>query len=258
VSPAQPRIVLAGATGRTGNAVAHGLAARDDVQLVACVAPSLSSAPTRPVPAGTQAVASLAEVTVEAEVLVDLTHADAACDTLPAALERGWHVVLGTTGIAAEELERLGTQAAGLQRGLLYAPNFAIGAVLMMQFAQQAARWLPDAEIIEMHHEAKRDAPSGTARRTAELVRVARGPRSEGPLQPGPAARGDLVDDIPVHSLRLPGAVAHQEVIFGAAGERLTIRHDALDRACYAAGVAAAVHGVTTYVGLRTGLESVL
>lgn len=256
MTPDVPRVVIAGATGRTGNAVAHGLAGRDDVVLAACVSPSLAGTPARPTPDGVAVFAQLSDVDVPFDVLVDLTHEGPAQENIAAALERGAHVVVGTTGLPEDELDELGRQAEARGLGVLYAPNFAIGAVLMTRFAQEAARYLQDVEIIELHHQHKRDAPSGTARRTAQLVGAARGPHGDPPG--GGAPRGDLVAGVPVHSLRLPGAVAHQDVIFGAEGERLTIRHDALDRTCYAAGVARAARGVSSFTGLRTGLEHVL
>jgi 4-hydroxy-tetrahydrodipicolinate reductase len=260
----RPRVVLTGATGKTGNAVAHGLAARTDVELVACVAPSLGgAAPTRAVPEGVSVAASLGDVAADYDVLVDLTHAGPAQANVLAALGAGAHVVLGTTGIDPAELRSLGARAEQAGLGLLYAPNFAIGAVLMMRFAADAARLIPDVEIVETHHGAKRDAPSGTARRTAELVAAARAGAGASPqvaaLVAGDSpARGEGVDGVPVHSLRLPGAVAHQQVVLSDVGEVLTISHDAVDRSCYAAGVARAVRGVSSFTGLRTGLEHVL
>lgn len=263
---AAPRVVLTGATGRTGNAIAHALAARDDVQLVAVVAPSVASTPTRPLPDGVPAFASLADALdsdAAPTVLLDITHAEPALEHLAIAVDAGLHAVVGATGFEAGQLEEVGARfdAAGL--GLLVVPNFSVGAVLGMRFAAELARHFADVEIIETHHDGKRDSPSGTAVRTAQLVAAAR--RDAG-LSAGPgaatagtqASRGESVDGVPVHALRLPGAVAHQEVVFGAPGELLTIRHDALDRGCYAHGAALATRGVTAFRGLNTGLELVL
>ena len=249
------RVALAGATGRTGNAVANGLAAYTGVRLVACAAPSVASTPTRSLPPGVAAFADVAAISEPYDVLVDLTTAEAAPANLERARANGAHVVLGTTGLSDAELQGFGEQFAAAGLGLLYIPNFSIGAVLMMRFAAEAARHLHDVEIIETHHARKLDAPSGTARRTAELVAAAGGRAA---TDGGSAARGELVAGIPVHSLRLPGAMAHQEVVLGGPGELLTIRHDAIDRDCYTAGVALAVRGVAGYVGLTVGLEHVL
>jgi 4-hydroxy-tetrahydrodipicolinate reductase len=250
-----PRIVLAGATGRTGNAVAHALAGRDDVQLVACVAPSLAGTPTRPIPPGVLAAASVPDLPDdEWDVLVDLSRPDAAVETVQHAFERNKPVVLGTTGIPHDELERLGELARERQLGLLYVPNFSIAAVLLMRMGAELAEHFHSVEVVETHHDTKLDSPSGTARRTAQLLAAAggRSPRSDEP------SRGLDVDGVRVHSLRLPGATAHQEIVFGARGEVITLRHDAIDRSCYAGGVALAARGVGGLVGLSTGLEHVL
>lgn len=260
-----PRIALCGATGRTGNAVAHALVAREDVALAACVAPSVATTPTRALPDGVAAYSSL-EDALDAggvDVVVDLSRADAAIEHLELALGRGIGVVVGATGFEEGQLEPYGARfdAAGL--GLLHVPNFSLGAVLAMRVAADLARHFPDVEVVETHHDGKRDAPSGTAIHTARLVGAA---RAEAGLVAGPGAasagtdgaRGELVNGVPVHAIRLPGATAHQEVVFGAPGELLTIRHDAIDRSCYAAGVARAVTGLARIRGLETGLEHVL
>ena len=265
------RIVLTGATGRTGNAVAHALVARDDhpegARLAALVAPSVASGtPTRPLPVGVPAFATLAAALDELDgafVLVDLTHADAAQEHLALALERRVPTVLGTTGFAAGVIEDWGRRFDEAQVGLFVVPNFSVGAVLAMRVAAQLAAHFPDVEIIETHHDGKRDSPSGTARHTAALVAAAR--RDAG-RQAGPGlasagtdpSRGELIEGVPVHALRIPGATAHQEVVFGAPGEIVTIRHDAIDRSCYAHGVAMAAAHVRGLRGLETGLEHVL
>jgi 4-hydroxy-tetrahydrodipicolinate reductase len=256
-----PRIALVGATGRTGNAVAHALAARTDVALVACVAPSVAGgSPTRPLPTGVPASAALDDVDAAYDVLVDLGVAGAVSEHLAIALEAGAHAVVGTTGLPGGLLEQWGQRYAAVERGLLHVPNFSIGAVLMMQFAERAAALLADAEIVELHHDTKVDAPSGTALRTAELIATARGAQESGvgasnPADGTSAARGLAAHGVPVHSMRLPGATAHQEVVFGAPGELLTIRHDAINRSCYGAGVALAARKVADYRGLSVGLE---
>jgi 4-hydroxy-tetrahydrodipicolinate reductase len=178
------------------------------------------------------------------------------------------HVVVGTTGLDEADLDGVRAligqaQAAGRPVGVVVAPNFSVGAVLMMRFAAAAARFLPAAEIIELHHAGKADAPSGTARRTAGLVDAAR--RGAGLAVPPDVttqaldgARGARVDDVPVHSVRLPGLVAHQEVLLGGTGELLTIRHDSFDRVSFMPGVLRAVRAVPTRPGLTLGLEALL
>ena len=265
---ASPPIILCGATGRTGNAVAHALAERADATLAAVVAPSVAKTPTRALPVGVPAFATLHEAldaTSDAagRVVVDLTHALPALAHLAVAADFGVPIVVGATGIDADELEVWGERFAGAGLGLFVVPNFSVGAVLGMRVAQQVARYFPDVEVIETHHDGKRDSPSGTAVHTARLVAAA---RREAGLQPGPGSdsagsepsRGESIDGVPVHALRLPGATAHQEVVFGAPGEVLTIRHDAIDRASYATGVVIAARRVGEMRGLETGLEHVL
>lgn len=268
------RIVLCGATGRTGNAVAHALAARDasadghrdGARLAALVAPSVATTPTRPLPDGVPAFATLRDA-LDADplltVLVDLTHAEPALEHLQLAVAHELHAVVGATGFQPGQLESFGERFAAVHRGLLHVPNFSIGAVLAMRLAATMAAHFPDAEIVETHHDGKRDSPSGTAVHTAGLIAAAR--RAAG-LEPSSAAaragddpaRGELVEGVPVHALRLPGATAHQEVVFGAPGEVVTIRHDAIDRSCYAAGVALAASRISEFSGLEVGLEHVL
>jgi 4-hydroxy-tetrahydrodipicolinate reductase len=176
------------------------------------------------------------------------------------ALRAGVHCVVGTTGLATETVERLATVAPD-GTCLFVAPNFAIGAVLMMRFAQSAARYMPHAEIIELHHDRKADAPSGTAMRTAALIA---GARESMPPAPGreteiaEGARGASVDGVTVHSVRLPGLVAHQEVIFGGIGQTLSIRHDSIDRTSFMPGVVLAIRQTVKRSGLVIGLERYL
>lgn len=250
------RVVLAGATGKTGNAIAHGLAGHKVVKWVSFVSPSAADNPSRQLPEGVDRASELSAVTADVDVLVDVTNAETAIGNLEVALDRNWHVVLGTTGIADSMLEDFGNRFADKGLGLLYAPNFALGAVLMMHFSQLAAQYFPDVEISETHNPLKLDAPSGTARRTAQLIAAARPNRGISTEQS--PARGEIVDGVPVHSLRLPGAVAHQEVVFASPTERFAIKHDAIDRGCYAAGVALAVSRVVELRGLTIGLEHVL
>ena len=196
------------------------------------------------------------------EVVIDFTHPDVVMDNLKFLIDNGIHAVVGTTGFTEE---RLGQVEAWLEESrttaVLIAPNFAIGAVLSMHFAKQAARFFESAEIIELHHPQKADAPSGTAARTARLIADARKglpPNPDATSTGMDGARGADVDGIPVHSVRLAGLVAHQEVLFGTQGETLTIRHDSLDRTSFVPGVLLAVRTVREHPGLTVGLEPIL
>jgi 4-hydroxy-tetrahydrodipicolinate reductase len=221
------RVAVAGAAGRMGTAVCGAVEAADDMELVARSDPALGS--------------SLADALKERpDVLVDFTLPSTVLANAREAIAAGVHVVIGTTGFEIDELRGLAGANA------FVAPNFAIGAVLMMKFAAEASRHMAKAEIIELHHDRKIDAPSGTAKLTAELIAK---------------ATGRQVDEIPVHCVRLPGLVAHQEVILGDVGQTLTIRHDSLDRESFMPGVLLAIRKVgalteSPVVGLERLLES--
>jgi len=196
----------------------------------------------------------------DVEVAVEFTGPATVGDHLIWLLEHDLHAVVGATGLREEDLARARSVAAKTPANALIAPNFAIGAVLLMRFAAEAARHLPDVEVVELHHDRKLDAPSGTALRTAELIGEA---RSETPPdvagdEEHPGARGVRHAEVRVHSIRLPGLVAHQEVIFGGEGQTLTLRHDALDRSSFLPGVLLACRRVTGLDGLVVGLEHVL
>jgi 4-hydroxy-tetrahydrodipicolinate reductase len=199
-----------------------------------------------------------------AEVIVDFTHPDAVMDNLFWCIGHRIHAVVGTTGFTEQHFDLLrGRLAEHDGVGVLIAPNFSIGAVLMMRFAEQAAAFYESAEVIELHHPGKADAPSGTAASTARRIAAARTaaaltPPPDATKQELPGARGAQVDGIRVHGVRLRGLVAHQEVLFGAEGETLTIRHDSLDRVSFMPGVLAAVRAISTRPGLTVGIESVL
>ena len=237
------RVGVLGSRGRMGSAVAQAVRDAADLELVAEADVGDSREPLR-----------------EADVVVDFTVPAAVLDNVRWCIEAGRHVVVGTTGWNSErlaEVSRLLDSAPGV--GVFIAPNFGIGAVLMMRFAEQAARFYDAVEIVELHHAGKVDAPSGTAERTAELVAAARagkGPDATTSALPG--ARGASVSDVPVHSVRLPGLMAHQEVLFGGPGELLTIRHDSTDRASFMPGVLLAVREVANHPGLTVGLERLL
>ena len=197
----------------------------------------------------------------DVDVLVDFTQPNVVAGNLSVALPRGVDCVVGTTGLSNETLEGLAASAAP-GTGLFYAPNFTTGAVLMMEFAKAAAPYFPEAEVIEYHHCNKKDAPSGTAVRTAEIIAKARAPRvSEAPgreteIAGAEGARGALIDGVPVHSVRSMGFVASQEVIFGSLGQTLTIRHDSWDRTSYMPGVLLGIRSVGERDGLIVGLEN--
>jgi 4-hydroxy-tetrahydrodipicolinate reductase len=217
------RVAVAGASGRMGRTVCAAVTGTPDMELTGEADPILGTA--------------VADVLGSADVLVDFTRPDTAVANARQAVAAGVHVVIGTTGFDPRELEGL-TGA-----NVFIAPNFAIGAVLMMQFAAAAARHMASAEIIELHHETKLDAPSGTAARTASLI-----------SQASPSGRTP-----PIHSVRLPGLVAHQEVIFGDVGQTLTIRHDSTHRESFMPGVLLAVRRVATLPNSPTvGLEHLL
>jgi 4-hydroxy-tetrahydrodipicolinate reductase len=234
-TPTEPiRVAVAGAAGRMGQTVCAAVEGAQDMELIGRADPLLGVA--------------LAEVLPRAQVVVDFTQPDTAFANVQACVQAGVHVVVGTTGF---DVERLTTALAGAEArtpenspraNVLIAPNFAIGAILMMRFAAEAARHMDKAEIIELHHDRKLDAPSGTAKRTAALMAAATG--GEAP---------------PIHSVRLPGLVAHQEVILGALGQTLSIRHDSIDRESFMPGVLLAVRRVGHLVESPVvGLENVL
>lgn len=240
------RVAVLGARGRVGSVVAAGVRATTDLELVAEVeaGDDLGHAlrATRP------------------DVGIDFTTPAAAFGNARALLEAGTHAVVGTTGLGEEQLRALDALARERRLACVVAPNFALGAVLMMRFAEEAARHFPWVEIVERHHERKLDAPSGTARLTAERIARARtsSPEPENETESAPGARGGRVAGVPVHSLRLPGSLAHQEVWFGGPGESLVLRHDATDRAVYVPGVLLAVRRAQEQVGLVRGLEALL
>jgi 4-hydroxy-tetrahydrodipicolinate reductase len=215
-------VAVSGAAGRMGRTVCAAVDGADDLSLVGRADPRLDTA--------------LSDVLGDADVVVDFSTPESAVDNARTCLEAGVHCVMGTTGADFSGLEGVGSA------NLFVAPNFAIGAVLMMELAQRVAAHMPECEIVELHHEQKLDAPSGTAKRTAELVRAAGGNVHE-----------------PIHSVRLPGLVAHQEVVFGGPGQTLTIRHDSTARESFMPGVLLAVRKVASLERSPTiGLEQLL
>ena len=196
------------------------------------------------------------------DVLVEFTVAEVVEQHLRAGLFAGAHVVSGTTGLPDAVARELGDLAAERGLGLLLAPNFCIGVLLMQRFCRDATAWLDHVEIIEGHHERKRDAPSGTALATAkQIARAAGRPLNQGrpeEVETQPGARGGRQDGVPIHSVRLPGLLAHQAVIFGGVGQVLTIRHDTLDRQAFMPGVLLAIHRIRERKGLVDSLEPLL
>jgi 4-hydroxy-tetrahydrodipicolinate reductase len=259
------RVLVSGAAGKMGSEVVRAVSAADGMEVVAAVDPAVAGCL---VPTGdgehVECRADLADAIARCtpDVMVDFTHPSVVEANIGVALAAGVNCVVGTTGLSEERLAALvGSAPEGT--ALFFAPNFAIGAVLMMRFAEQAARFMPNAEVTELHHDKKADAPSGTAIRTARLIAAARGSAPDAPGRetelPGmEGARGALVDGVPVHSVRLPGLVAHQEVLFGGQGQTLTIRHDSIDRTSFMPGVVLAIREVGRRPGLTVGLEKLM
>jgi len=240
------RVGVLGSRGKVGQAIVAGVEAAPDTDFTVGVDKDDSLS---------------AFVDSDTAVVVDFTHPDVVMGNLEFLVANGIHAVVGTTGFTAERIAQVREWVAAKPGvGVLIAPNFAIGAILSMHFAQQAARFFTSAEVIELHHPAKADAPSGTAGRTAELIAAA---RAEAGLAPMPdatstgldGARGALVGDVHVHSVRLAGLVAHQEVLFGTQGETLTIRHDSMDRTSFVPGVLLGVREIGGHPGLTVGLD---
>lgn len=258
------KVGVVGAAGRMGSEVCRAVHGADDLELVAAVDPSRAGAPLREVTGIDSDLEVAAEldalVAAGAEVAVEFTGPATVGDNLRWLLEHDVHTVVGATGISDEDLAACRELSASGEANLFIAPNFAIGAVLLMQFAQEAAKHLPHVEVIELHHDAKVDAPSGTALRTAELIAEA---RTEVPDAPGgderhPGARGATHEDVRIHSVRLPGIVADQDVIFGGLGQTLTLSHRSLDRTSFMPGVLLACRKVGGIHGCLVGLEHLL
>ncbi len=255
------RVAVIGAGGRMGAEVCRTVAAADDLELVGAVDPTTAGRGPVGVDDGPTVVDTIADLPDDVDVAVEFSTPATVRDNVVALVEAGIDVVVGATGMDDDALSDVRTAAAATGRHVFVAPNFAIGAVLMMQFAAEAARHLPDVEIIELHHDGKVDAPSGTALRTAELVADARTDdvKPVGGDDDHPGARGTTHHGVVVHSVRLPGLVAHQEVIAGGTGETLTIRHDSLDRSSFMTGVVLAIRSVATLDDpLTVGLEHLL
>jgi 4-hydroxy-tetrahydrodipicolinate reductase len=243
------RVGVLGARGRMGIEVCKAVDAADDMELVAMI--DLGDGLFSASDAG-------------AEVVVDFTTPDVVMDNLHWCIDQGINVVVGTTGFTDQRLERVRTWLSHKPEvGVIIAPNFAVGAVLMMEFAARAARLFESVEIVEQHHPRKLDAPSGTARLTASVIAAARAQaglaeQPDATKDELPGARGAVVDGVRVHAVRAAGLVAHQEVLFGTTGETLTIRHDSYDRVSFMPGVLLAVRSVLRRPGLTVGLGALL
>ncbi|MCX4819762.1 4-hydroxy-tetrahydrodipicolinate reductase [Streptomyces sp. NBC_01142] len=243
------RVAVLGANGRIGSEAVRAVEAADDLEMVAALGRG-----------------DRLEALVEsgAQVVVELTTPASVMDNLDFCVRHGIHAVVGTTGWTDERLAQLHTSlAASPQTGVLIAPNFSIGAVLTMKFAQQAARYFESVEVVELHHPNKADAPSGTATRTAQLIAAARAeagcaPQPDATVTAMDGARGADVDGVPVHAIRLRGLLAHQEVLLGGEGETLTIRHDSLHHSSFMPGILLGVRRVVSAPGLTFGLEHFL
>jgi 4-hydroxy-tetrahydrodipicolinate reductase len=252
------RVGVIGATGRVGAEVCRAVHAAGDMELVAGISRSKAGEKASEALGLQGSDVVLAEnldsfIEGGVEVAVDFTNAEFAPEHVAWAIEHGTHIVVGTTGF---EVEDVWSQAPV---GVFIAPNFAIGAALMQQFAAAAARYLPAVEIIELHHDEKADAPSGTAVGTADAVAAARREAWSGPSSEAvPGVRGGERAGIRIHSIRLPGLVAHQEVVFGGQGQTLTIRHDSTDRTSFVPGVLMAIRWVPGHPGLTVGLNAIL
>jgi 4-hydroxy-tetrahydrodipicolinate reductase len=257
------RVGVVGAGGRMGQEVCRAVSDAPDMELVAAVDPAHvgDDASGRTIVGEVNALSDLG-----AHVVVDFTIAEAVRHNAPHYAHQGIHAVIGTSGLSDADLSDVAEQFAGSDANAIVVANFAVGAVLLMHFCRIAAPHMEGVEVIELHHDAKRDAPSGTAMHTAAVIAAARRAAGSGPLPPDPTtevvlpgARGaEGPEGVRLHSVRLPGLVAHEEVIFGAAGQSLSIRHDSYDRRSFMPGVLLAVRGVADRPGLTVGLDALL
>ena len=261
------KVVVAGANGKMGREVVKAILEDDQLELVGAVdvrqkGTDLGVLVGKP-PIGRVVFSDLEALLKETQpqVMVDFTNPQSVLRNLHVALQYQTYAVVGTTGLTAVELEEVEQKARENDVGVFVAPNFALGAVLLMKFAREAARHFPHVEIIELHHDQKLDAPSGTALRTADIIKQERPTFKQGAIneyEKLPGARGAEINGMRVHSVRLPGFVAHEEVIFGGLGQILTLRHDSINRECFMPGVLLAIHRVTQLKGLVVGLENLL
>lgn len=262
------KVAIAGARGRMGQEAVHTVMKDQNMELVSVldykeVGETLADTKLFPQTFTVPIFMDLANLSnkTKPDVLVDLTSPESVYQHTREALELGIRPVVGTTGFSDEELKELSAYSAENGIGCIIAPNFAIGAVLMMKFAEQAAKYLPDIEIIEMHHDQKLDAPSGTAMKTASLIADQRITHNQGhprEKETLTGARGANYDGMRIHSVRLPGLVAHQQVLLGGEGQLLTIRHDSFNRGSFMSGVALSINKVMGLENLVYGLENII
>ncbi|MCH7945901.1 MAG: 4-hydroxy-tetrahydrodipicolinate reductase [Armatimonadetes bacterium] len=252
------RVVVVGAAGRMGSETLRTITDADDMEVALAVDRGQN---VRSPVEGVSLIEFLPDPVEGCDVLVEFTHAESATEHAVRAANSGVCPIIGASGLSNLQQEEVADACRLNGVGGVLVPNFAIGAVLMMRFAQEAARWLPDAEVIEMHHDRKIDAPSGTAVRTAELISEARRTAK----RPDPTttikhegARGASVSDVNVHSVRLPGLVAHQQVVFGGEGEVLTIKHDSISRTSFMQGVKLAIRKVRDLDTFAIGLDKLM
>jgi 4-hydroxy-tetrahydrodipicolinate reductase len=256
------RVAVSGAAGKMGSQVCRTVLEDPDLKLVAATDKTSTGSDIGSLlglpPLDIVVTDKLEEAlkASKAEVMVDFTHPQSVMANVETAIRSGVHAVVGTTGITKEHLDKIESLLKGAKCNVFIAPNFALGAVLMMQFSAMAAKYFPRVEIIELHHDQKADAPSGTAIKTAEMLKAE--PFSGREEETVKGARGGVLNKVNIHSVRLPGLVAHQEVIFGGKGQTLTIRHDSIDRTSFMPGVVMAVKAVASHPGLTYGLENLL
>ncbi|RSJ20416.1 4-hydroxy-tetrahydrodipicolinate reductase [Streptococcus intermedius] len=252
------KVIIAGFKGKMGQAAYKMVTEDNTLEVVGLLDPLTSQKEVAGVPVFNQKEDLIG---LEADVWVDFTTPKVAYEHTRFALEHDFAPVVGTTGFTSDEIEELIELSRKRELGGLIAPNFAVGAVLLMQFAAQAAKYFPNVEIIELHHDQKKDAPSGTAIKTAELINKVRPQKPQGAMDEKevlPGARGAELDGMRIHAVRLPGLVAHQEVIFGGQGEGLTLRHDSYDRQSFMTGVNLGIKEVVNKKELVYGLEYLL
>jgi 4-hydroxy-tetrahydrodipicolinate reductase len=256
------KIVIAGPRGRMGSEAIKMVLEEPDFELVACIdrkESRISLLAEKGIPVYQNPEEAFYGTDVD--VLIDLTVAEASFNHIIMALQKNIRCVVGTTGFTAEQLEDIRRTSSENKTGCIIAPNFAIGAILMMHFSKIAAKYLSDIEIIEKHHDNKVDAPSGTAIKTLEMIKTVRATKKQGhhdEIEVMNGARGAVDDGIHIHSVRLPGLVAHQEVIFGGEGQQLTIKHDSMNRKSFMDGIKLSVNKVFGLGELVYGLENVL
>ena len=256
------KVIVHGAAGKVGQEVIRSVCGEDDMQLVGAV-DVRAAKDSLPLPDGSGSVPFSTDMggiltRCQPDVMVDFSIAKATMPAVCLATEKGVNLVIGTTGFSPDDIKEIERLATEHGIGAVMAPNFALGAVLMMHLAKIAGKYLDYAEIIELHHHLKADAPSGTAQATARAMAAARGKPFLQPTSKATAGRGEQIEGVSIHSVRLPGLMAHQEVILGAAGQTLSIRHDTINRECYMPGVMLAIREVVKRKGLVFGLDKLL